>query len=220
MSNTPNNQFPFATEGSINPAADLNNTLKYIDASVQLEVLAITATPPTGIADGSRYAIADGATGAWTGKDGMVAEWFNSAWFYIPAKFALYNGAFYRSDGGDWVQMVTSAEVSSEQNGAAFVIDPNLYTFYFLKPSGNCTITVLPTASGNGRSVKVLLDTSLLDPTPASYTVTWNWNGIDVYHPDSDPPFSVINSDYHMKSDIDFINENAVAYRHEAIVSA
>lgn len=219
MSTTPNNNLPFATEGNINPAADLNNTLKYIDALVQLEVLAITATPPTGMADGARYAIADGATGAWAGKDGMVAEWFNAAWFYVPAKFAMYNGAFYRSDDGDWNPMVTDANVLSEQSGSTFVVDPKIYGFYSVKPSGSFSLSVLPMSSGNARRVIIKIDTSLLSPTLSS--VTWNWNGSDVLYSGGDAPFNALNSDYSMLVTLDVVAEatDTVIYSHAVLES-
>jgi hypothetical protein len=39
-----------------------------------------TATPPGSPAEGDAYVVATSGTGAWTGWDGSVAHYFNSAW--------------------------------------------------------------------------------------------------------------------------------------------
>lgn len=51
---------------------------------VQLAVLdRDLGAPPGGPADGDRYIVASGATGAWSGWDGSVAYWVDGAWMRL-----------------------------------------------------------------------------------------------------------------------------------------
>lgn len=45
------------------------------------------ATPPPGPAVGARYIVPTGATGAWSGNAGKIAEWTGAAWrFFTPVE--------------------------------------------------------------------------------------------------------------------------------------
>nr|WP_321483374.1 DUF2793 domain-containing protein [uncultured Cohaesibacter sp.] len=51
-----------------------NEALRMLDALVQLSVLdRDLSAPPDAPADGARYIVADGASGAWTGWEGSIA---------------------------------------------------------------------------------------------------------------------------------------------------
>jgi len=63
-----------------------NEALRKLDALVQLSVLDADRTaPPSSPAEGDRHIVATGATGAWAGKDGMVAAYADGAWIYLAA---------------------------------------------------------------------------------------------------------------------------------------
>jgi hypothetical protein len=64
-----------------------NPALALLDAVVQLAVLSAALTAPPGTpAEGDRYIVAAGATGAWAGRDNQVAVYRAGAWaFYLPA---------------------------------------------------------------------------------------------------------------------------------------
>lgn len=64
----------------------MDANLKRLDAVVQLQVKdKDLATPPGSPANGDRYIVAAGPTGAWTGHAGEIAVYEVSAWaFYIP----------------------------------------------------------------------------------------------------------------------------------------
>jgi Protein of unknown function (DUF2793) len=80
----------------------------------------VSAAPPTTPTEGDVYIIPAGASGAWSGKDGKLAQYLNAAWlFYTPqtgwrtwvadeADTVLY-------DGAKWTRQETMA-LGSETN--------------------------------------------------------------------------------------------------------
>ncbi len=61
-----------------------NEAIRTLDALVQLAVKSRDlAAPPADPAPGQRHIVADGATGAWTGKEGQVAAWLDSHWHFL-----------------------------------------------------------------------------------------------------------------------------------------
>ncbi|WP_299582123.1 DUF2793 domain-containing protein [uncultured Microbulbifer sp.] len=105
MSTTPNNGIPYAQEGTLDPAASLNQALDTIDALLQIEVLGIQNDPPGSPSDGDRYLVAIG-TGTWAGKDGQLARYVADPgyWQFFPAKVALNkaDGLLYINGSGGW----------------------------------------------------------------------------------------------------------------------
>jgi len=87
-----------------------NEALLLIDASAQLSVInRTTAAPPVTPAEGDRYLIAAGATGAWAGRSGEIASFESAVWrFAAPREgwrlwvqdedvFLIFNGALWRT---------------------------------------------------------------------------------------------------------------------------
>lgn len=98
---TPNLSLPELAASQSQPHVTVNAALRRIDAAVNLSVLAISGTPPGSPADGDRYIVAVGATGAWAGEDHHIAAYIGTAWkFLIPEDGWL---AFNRDDGQFWV---------------------------------------------------------------------------------------------------------------------
>ncbi len=66
--------------------ADMDANLKRLGAIVCLAVASRTVTtPPSSPADGDRYIIPSGASGAWAGKTNQVAARVAGAWdYYVP----------------------------------------------------------------------------------------------------------------------------------------
>ncbi|HYE35516.1 DUF2793 domain-containing protein [Methylocaldum sp.] len=62
-----------------------------LDTIVQLSVLDRDLTAPPGSPTaGDRYLVGAAATGAWAGKDGQIALYYNGGWaFYVPKKHWL-----------------------------------------------------------------------------------------------------------------------------------
>jgi hypothetical protein len=90
-----------------------NEALRALDALAQLSVKDrdLTAAPGSP-ANGDRYIVGDGATGAWAGRDLDVAAWQDGAWaFHAPAEgwrawiedealLAVFDGAAWEPFGG------------------------------------------------------------------------------------------------------------------------
>lgn len=98
-----------------------NTALQMLDAVVNVTVLAIQTTPPGSPADGDRYIVATGGTGAWLGKDTNIAAYQSGAWNFYPPKvgweaYVIGNRQMYSFDGfyNNWRPF----EVSTS-NGAA-----------------------------------------------------------------------------------------------------
>jgi hypothetical protein len=84
-----------------------NEALQRLDAIVQLTISEESASPPAAPAEGETYLIAGGATGAWTGKTGMLAFRQDGAWIYLTPRpgwhaFFLDEGKLRLFSSGHW----------------------------------------------------------------------------------------------------------------------
>lgn len=117
MSNSPNANIPFVPEGTLDPAAGLNDSIRVIDALIQAAVINMTTTAPPGTnADGDRYIVNATATGDWAGHEDQMAQYIADGdfWeFYTPGVNVVLvlnkdDGILYRWDDvnespGQWV---------------------------------------------------------------------------------------------------------------------
>lgn len=109
MSNTSHLALPYLAAGQAQKHVTLNESLRMLDALVQLSALSrVIAAPPSSPAEGDRYIVAAGATGAWTGHANRIAAWQDGAWMiYPPAEgWLCWIGDEERLlafDGADWV---------------------------------------------------------------------------------------------------------------------
>lgn len=85
MSNTVRLTLPNLSVAQASKEVTHNMALQRLDAFVQTAVESMTITvPPTG-AEGNLYVVAEGATGAWAGKDKIIAHFVGGAWtYYTP----------------------------------------------------------------------------------------------------------------------------------------
>ncbi|WP_321339753.1 DUF2793 domain-containing protein [uncultured Cohaesibacter sp.] len=106
MTSTALLQLPYIASNQNQKHITHNEALRMLDALVQLSVLdRDLSAPPDAPADGARYIVADGASGAWTGWDGSVAAYQDGAWIeFVPlagwlawledeSKLLCYDGA-------------------------------------------------------------------------------------------------------------------------------
>lgn len=86
MTTTPNLLLPFIAQAQAQKEVTHNAGLTVLDALAQISVKSrATTAPPGSPADGDRYIVPSGATGAWAGQAGKVAAFQNLAWvFYAP----------------------------------------------------------------------------------------------------------------------------------------
>ncbi len=85
-----------------------NEALRMLDALVQLSVIArnVTSTPASP-AEGGRWLVGSGATGALAGNAGNIAAFQDGVWrFFVPQKgwraYVESEGAFILFDGTNW----------------------------------------------------------------------------------------------------------------------
>jgi len=83
--NTPRLGLPYLIASQAQKEVTHNEALNTIEALLQPTVQSINlTTAPIGI-EGNLYIVGIGATGAWTGKDGNLAQYIGGAWsFYVP----------------------------------------------------------------------------------------------------------------------------------------
>lgn len=75
---------PFILAAQAQKHVTHNEALRILDAVVQLSVLdRHLAAPPSAPAEGDRYIVPAGATGAWAGWDFNVAAWLDGAWLRL-----------------------------------------------------------------------------------------------------------------------------------------
>lgn len=81
---SPHLDMPFLQPAQAQKHVTHNEALHRLDMVVQLSVLAFEAlTPPGAPQDGDRYALGSGASGAWAGQDGRIAQWSPPAWQFV-----------------------------------------------------------------------------------------------------------------------------------------
>lgn len=78
---------PFIMAAQAQKHVTQNEALRLLDGIVQLSVLdRDLIAPPGSPADGDRYIVASGATGAWAGWDLNVALWTDGTWLRLPPR--------------------------------------------------------------------------------------------------------------------------------------
>ena len=110
MSNTPHLGLPFLEAAQAQKHVTVNDSLRALDALVQLSVKDANLTvPPGSPVEGDRHIVAASATGAWAGKDNQIAAWQDSAWaFFVPVigwlaweesgeRWLVYDGAAWQA---------------------------------------------------------------------------------------------------------------------------
>jgi hypothetical protein len=113
MDLSPNLRLPYIAAAQAQKHVTHNEAVRALDAMAQLGVVSrAVAAPPPSPADGDRYLLPAGASGAWSGHDGKIAAFQDGAWaYYIPragwvawiaAENALvaFDGAAWQSVGG------------------------------------------------------------------------------------------------------------------------
>ncbi|WP_072395681.1 DUF2793 domain-containing protein [Hyphomicrobium sp. CS1GBMeth3] len=108
MDETTNLKLPYILAAQSQKHVTHNEALRALDAVVQLAVAdKDLATPPGSPAEGSRYIVAAGPSGSWSGRAGQIAAYQDGAWaFYEPQAgwqaWVADESAFYVFDGAEW----------------------------------------------------------------------------------------------------------------------
>lgn len=82
---TPNLKLPYILAAQAQKHVTHNEAIRALDALLQLTALDRgLAAPPGSPADGDRYIVAAGASGAWAGKTAHIAAFQDGAWAFYP----------------------------------------------------------------------------------------------------------------------------------------
>jgi hypothetical protein len=87
MSSTPNLDLPYLAAGQAQKHVTLNESLRMLDALVQLAVASRAVTsPPASPTEGERYLVPAGASGVFAGHVGQIAAYQDAAWMFYTAQ--------------------------------------------------------------------------------------------------------------------------------------
>jgi hypothetical protein len=138
---TPNNGIPYVPEDTQDPAAGLNLALDVIDALLQAAVINMSSTSPPGSpTDGDRYIVGNGATGAWTGKDGWLARYVAEGdfWQFFEPGVQVHqvlnqdDSALYGWNGASWIAIAgTPNGYTIIPENSAFTAEPGTHAGLF-----------------------------------------------------------------------------------------
>lgn len=115
---TPNLDLPYILSAQAQKHATHNEAIRSLDALVQLSVLdRDREAPPSLVADGDRFIVARGATGAWSGHDGNIAAWQDQSWlFRVPREgwiaWLADEDRLVVFDGTAWIAAVGSTPLN------------------------------------------------------------------------------------------------------------
>jgi hypothetical protein len=122
MSNTPLLNLPYLAAGQAQKHVTLNESLRMLDALVQLVAESRTiATPPGSPAEGARYLVPTAPAGAWATHSGQIAAFQDGGWSYHTPKpgwfaWVVEESQFLVFDGSVW-QAATGATSSLPKLG-------------------------------------------------------------------------------------------------------
>ena len=115
MDQSENLQLPYIMPSQAQKHVTHNEAIRALDALVQLAVIDRDLTAPPGSpADGARYLVASGGSGAWSGKDGQVAAWQDGAWAFLQPRtgwlaWLVDEARLLRFDGAAWGDAAVSS---------------------------------------------------------------------------------------------------------------
>lgn len=116
---SPRLTLPFLQPAQAQKHVTHNEALRMLDTVVQLTVATMgTLAPPASPGTGDTHAIGTGATGDWSGHDGEIATWFDTAWHFQTPKagwIATITGStnLFVHDGSDWVPGTASIDLEN-----------------------------------------------------------------------------------------------------------
>jgi hypothetical protein len=111
MSDTPNLGLTYLEAAQAQKHVTVNEALRRLDALLHVALVdRDLAAPPAAPADGARYLVAPGATGAWVGRDGQVAAWQDGAWAFLEPRpgwiaFLADEGKLILRTASGWIDL-------------------------------------------------------------------------------------------------------------------
>ena len=114
---TPHLALPLIAASQAQKHVPVNEALQILDTLTQLTVLSASMTaPPPAPAEGDRYIVPVGASGAWATQVGRIAIWRDGGWLFMaPAAgwlaMAVDRDALLHFDGAAWLPAIRSDQV-------------------------------------------------------------------------------------------------------------
>lgn len=108
MTNTANLGLPFIEASQAQKHVTHNDSLRILDAAIQIAVLDMNRTaPPSSPAEGERHVVASAPTGAWAGQARAIATWQDGAWAFLAPKngwciWSIADAVMFVFDGALW----------------------------------------------------------------------------------------------------------------------
>lgn len=109
MTETANLGLPLVAAAQAQKHVTVNEAFQRIDALTGLAVTSVgSVAPPPSPAEGSVHIVGTGASGAWSGSDGLLALFANGGWDFIVPRtgwqgWSIPGGHMLTFDGTDWV---------------------------------------------------------------------------------------------------------------------
>ena len=128
---TPNLALPYIAAVQAQKHVIHNAALDLLDGLVQLSVKdRDLAAPPASPAEGDRYIVAAGATGAWAGWDGDVAMFSGGAWLRLQARegwrvWVEDEAALIVRSGGAWTKLEAALALVTRSTDVTLALSPN-----------------------------------------------------------------------------------------------
>lgn len=182
---SPNSGIPYVPEGTLDPAAGLNDAIDVIDGLLQTAVISMNLTAPPGApSNGDLYVVDSPATGAWAGHENDVARYVTEGtfWQFFEAGTQVRlvvnraDGGIYRYNVDDsppsWQIVTAAASITishedaptNEVSVTEIVLSDGL-DFEELSPG---VVRIFATGAGGGFAEVVNETGANLDATPAN----------------------------------------------------
>nr|WP_070961001.1 DUF2793 domain-containing protein [Hyphomonas sp. Mor2] len=165
---------PYLLPNQTQKHVTMNESLRRLDALVQLSVISATlASPPETPVDGDRYIVGASSEGDWTGADGQVAAYQDGAWLFYPPQTGWMawmedTAQLMVFDGAAWTQ-ATASEETSDPDMLGINTSPDAYNRLAVRSAAS-----LFTHEGAGHQVKI---NKAGESDTASLLFQSNWSG-------------------------------------------
>lgn len=170
---------PYIAAAQAQKHVTVNEALRLLDAIVMLSVLdRDLSAPPASPADGARYIVGSGATGAWAGHAGAIAAREDGAWRFIApcpgflayvtdeAALAVWDGGGWRALGGgapsalDNMTRLGIGTAADTVNPFAAKLNNALWTAKTTAEGGDGTLRYKMNKESAGSTLSLLMQTA------------------------------------------------------------
>lgn len=157
MTETVNLGLPFIEGGQAQKHVTHNDALRILDTVVQIAVTDMVRTaPPVSPAEGDRYVVASGATGAWAGRVNAIAVWQDGAWAFTAPKagwclWSIADASIFVFDGTTWQMLSPTSNNVSRLGVNTAADDPNLLSV----KSNSALFAAIAAADGGSGDARV-----------------------------------------------------------------